>query len=108
MCGAREVILEGTFVSEWDGDIVLRTPAELNCETGEVCLTEPAHDIDGLETLDGEYFVPNANENEEIPICPECHEYILKTSMEPDEHISHQLNEVKKCTNPDCDYEYYV
>ena len=93
-------ILKGTFTSIWDTDVEISTPAELDTETGEVT-TEPveAGDVDILEE---EYF--EDSEGNQYPICPECHEYIVTTSME--DGIGHNLDEVKRCKNPDCDYEY--
>ena len=89
-------IIKGTFVSVWDGGVEIRTTGELNTETGEVtCDTVEAGNV---ETLDREYF---ETADDEYEICPECHEYILKTVMK--EGIGKTLNEVQVCSNPDCD-----
>lgn len=96
------MILKGTFTSVWDGDVEITTPAELDTETGEV--TTEAVEAGDVDTLDSEYFTDeNGNEYE---ICTECHEYILHTCMEPG--IGHNLDELKRCKNPDCDYSRFV
>jgi len=92
------MIIKGTFTSIWDDDNDITTPAELNTKTGEVTAESvEAHDV---EILNKEYFTNE--KGEEFEVCPECHEYILHTCMEPG--IGHNLDEVKRCKNPDCDY----
>jgi hypothetical protein len=98
------MVKRGTFTSIWDNGTIT-TPATLDTETGEIS-TNAVDAPDDLGTLDEEWF--EDEEGEQYDICPECHEYIIHTCMEPDEHISHQLNEVKRCKDPNCDYERYV
>jgi hypothetical protein len=94
--------IKGTFTSIWDDDVEITTNATLDTETGEV--TTEAVEIDNVDILVGESFTDeNGNQYD---ICPECHEYILHTCMEPG--IGHNLDEVKRCKNPDCDYVRYV
>jgi hypothetical protein len=93
--------MKGTFVSIWDNGSI-RTPAELNEETGEIQTTSV--DADGMEHLMEEWF--EDEDGEEFEVCPVCHEYILHTCME--DGIAHNLDEVKRCKNRDCDYAYYV
>lgn len=96
------MILKGTFISVWDNGSV-RTPSTLDTETGEV--TTNSVDVnDDLGTLMEEVF-EDEEDGEEYDICPECHEYILHTCMEPG--IVHNLDEVKRCKNPDCDYLWF-
>ena len=96
------MVIKGTFTSVWDDGVEITTPATLDTETGEV--TAEAADVDNLENLDDEYFT---GENGDVyGICPECHEYVLHTCMEPG--IGHNLDEVKRCKDPNCDYARYV
>jgi hypothetical protein len=85
--------IKGTFVSIWDNGSV-RTPAILDLETGEI--TTDAVETEDLGTLMEEWF-EESETGEEHEICPECHEYIL-----------HNLDEVRRCKNPDCDYMRFV
>jgi len=97
----NKMIVKGTFVSVWDNG-TLSTPATLDTETGEV--TTESVDANGLEHLMEEWF--EDEEGEEYDICPECHEYILHTCME--DGIGHNLDEVKRCKDPNCDYIEFV
>jgi hypothetical protein len=94
--------IKGTFTSVWDDGVEITTPATLDTETGEVC-ADPA-EVENLDILVDEHFTDE--KGEEYTICPECHEYILHTCMEPG--IGHNLDEVRRCKNPNCDYAYYV
>ncbi|MFA5419902.1 MAG: hypothetical protein WC341_15725 [Bacteroidales bacterium] len=97
-------MIKGIFVSVWDGETEIRTPATLDDATGEVT-TESVEGVDEdgeeVEILDREYF--ESEDGEEFEICPECHSHILKTEIR--EGVGKQLYEVKVCMNPDCDYE---
>jgi hypothetical protein len=92
--------MKGKLITLWDGEIEISTPAELNTETGEI--TTESIDANGLETLDREYFQSDEffNSGEEFEVCPDCHEYILKTVMM--EGIGKTLFEANVCSNPDC------
>jgi hypothetical protein len=96
------MIKTGTFTSVWDGDTEITTPAVLDTETGEV--TAKAVEADDVDILDKEYFTDE--DGNEYEVCPECHEYILVTSME--DGIGHDLDELKRCKNSDCDYSRFV
>ena len=96
------MIKKGTFTSVWDNDVEISTPAELDTETGEV--SAESVDAGDVDILEEEYFTDE--DGEEYEVCPECHEYIIVTSME--DGIGHTLNEVKRCKNPDCDYSKFV
>jgi hypothetical protein len=88
--------MKGNFVSIWDGGDKIITPAELDVEIGEV--TTKSVDAD-VEHLDKEYF--EDEDGNEYAICPECHEYILKTVMK--DGIGKTLYEALVCSNPDCE-----
>ena len=98
------MVKTGTFTSIWDNGTIT-TPATLDTETGEIS-TNAVDAPDDLGTLMEEWF--EDEEGEQYDVCPECHEYIIHTCMEPDKYISHQLYEVKRCKNPNCDYEEFV
>lgn len=93
--------MKGTFVSIWDNGSV-RTPATLDTETGEVTTNSVEAD-DNLGTLMEEWFESNEsfNAGEEYEICPECHEYILKTVMK--DGIGSTLYEARVCSDSDCE-----
>jgi hypothetical protein len=91
------MIKKGEFVSVWDNGSI-RTPAELDTETGEV--TTESVDADGMEHLIEEWFEDN-EDGEEYDVCPECHSFILKTIM--DEGVGKTLFERQICTDPDCE-----
>jgi hypothetical protein len=88
--------MKGTFVSVWDNGSI-RTPAELNTETGEV--TTESVEANGMEHLIEEWF--EGEDGEEYEVCPECHEFITKVVVK--EGIGKTLYEVRVCSNPDCD-----
>ena len=84
------------FVSVWDGGVTVVTEAEFDEKTGEV--TADTAEVCGLQTLEREFIeLPNGDE---IEVCPDCHEYILKTVMEPD---AEGYSEVQHCSNPECE-----
>jgi uncharacterized protein with PIN domain len=87
---------KGTFISIWDEGSI-RTPAKLDEETGEI--TTNSVDAKGMEHLIEELF--EDEEGEEYNVCPECHEFILKTVMK--EGVGKTLYEEEVCSNPDCD-----
>lgn len=87
----------GTFVSVWDDGTEIRTPAILD-ETSGAIDAETA-DVENVDILQREYF--ESSDCEEYEICPECHEYILKTVMR--DGVGHTYNEVRVCSNPDCE-----
>lgn len=84
-----------TFVSVWDdGDVVCKSRAEYDPKTGEIHVHE-MHDPN-VEILEREYLEVG---DEELEVCPCCHEYVLKTVMVGDT----SLEETKECPNPDCE-----
>lgn len=89
--------MKGKFISIWDGEITISTPAELIEETGEV-ITDSV-DVDGLDCLNREYF-DDGNDNEH-DICPCCHSFILTTVIK--EGVGKVLYEVFVCSDPECE-----
>lgn len=91
------MIKKGTFTSVWDdGDTEISTFCTLNTETGEL-IAESIED-DSVDNLDREYFTDE--EGNDYDVCPECHEYILKTVI--NEGVGKQLFEEIVCSNSDC------
>lgn len=93
--------MTGTFVSVWDDGTEIRTPAILDETSGAV--DAETSDIENLEILQREFFESSdfANSGEEFEICPECHEYILKTVMK--EGVGKTLYEAQVCSNRYCE-----
>ena len=91
----EEETLQGMFVSVWDDGSSIETEGTLDLQTGKI-ETTPANDSSDHGSLVREYFVDSNDEEHEV--CTECHEYILKTSMDPDQ-VGKGLSEVKTCPN---------
>ena len=89
-------MVKGHFVSVWEEGHVV-TPCELDEDTGE--LFPDTVDVGDLGSLEKEFF--QTPDEEEYPVCPTCHGFILKTVMNPG--IGHDLNEEKECSNPACE-----
>lgn len=91
--------IKGIFVSYWsDGKIV--TPCYLDTKTGE--LFPETVDVQDMGTLEREkFYVGDSEDGDEYDVCPVCHEYVLKSVMNPG--IGHDLNEEQVCSNPDCE-----
>jgi hypothetical protein len=94
-----EELRKGIFVSVWDDGSSIETGATLNAQTGEVT-TAQSEDTGDHGSLEREYFVDEYHN--EFTICPTCHEYILKSAMDPDK-VGKGLSESMVCFNPDCD-----
>jgi len=89
-------MLKGHFISVWEEGHVV-TPCFLAEDSGE--LFPEAVDVGDLGSLEKEFFqTPDGNE---IPVCPTCHEFILKNVMNPG--VGHTLNEEDECSNPECE-----
>lgn len=93
--------MTGTFVSVWDDGTEIRTPAILDETSGSV--DTESSEVENVDILQREYFESSefSNAGEEYEICPECHEYILKTVMK--DGIGNTLEEVNVCSNRNCD-----
>ena len=90
-------ILKGSFISVWEEGTV-QTEGTLNTETGEV--TAKAIYSPDYGSLEREYF--QDQKGNEYEICTTCHEYILKTVMNPDP-VGKGISETIGCANPDCE-----
>lgn len=90
------MILEGVFQSIWEEGLI-ETPATLNLENGEITAMSSDEGSE-YEHLICEKFV-DKDENE-YTVCPNCHNFILKTSMEADK-VGNGLSEVQVCSG-DC------
>jgi hypothetical protein len=86
--------IKGTFTSVWDCNTLIETPAELDTETGEVIALAIDGNLD-VDILEDEYFTESESEDEHT-ICPECHDFILKT-------ITKDGHDVKVCSDPNCE-----
>jgi hypothetical protein len=85
-----------TFTSVWSDGSEIVTPSTYNPETKEVSAKAIDANPDG--SLEREYItLPDGTE---LKVCTECHEYVLKVSM--DEGVGKQLEENMVCPNPDC------
>lgn len=90
-------ILIGSFTSLWD-NCSITTPSTLDTDTGKLN-TEAVEDIpNDLGSLIKETFTCDEDSYE---VCPVCHEYILKTVINPDQ-VGNGLSEEQVCSNPDC------
>ena len=65
--------VKGTFVSIWDGDVEVRTPAVLDTNTGEIITESVEANI--VEILEHEYFELE-DSNVQFEVCPVCHNHI--------------------------------
>ena len=90
------MILVGTYTSVWKEGI-LTTPGTLDTETGEVTGEKTDEGAD-FQHLIREFFTDS--EENEYEICIDCHNFIMKTVMTPDEH-SNMLYEESVCSG-DC------
>ena len=94
-----EELRKGTFVSVWNDGSSIETEATLNAQTGEVTAAQ-SDDTGDHGSLEREYFEDKTGE--QYKVCPTCHEYILKSAMDPDP-VGKGLSEEEVCSNPDCD-----
>jgi hypothetical protein len=90
-------ILTGSFTSLWDNSSIT-TQSTLDTDTGKLN-TETVNDIpNDLGSLIKETFICGDDSYE---VCPVCHEYILKTVINPDQ-VGNGLSEEQVCSNSDC------
>lgn len=94
-CQANEV--KCVFVSVWDGDITLRSPAIYHKHDHSVEVLE-THDVDGLDHLDREYV--EMPDGEERRVCPTCHDHVLVPVMV--EGVGKSLVQDYECPSPTC------
>lgn len=85
------------FTSVWDDGSVVTTPCEYDPETGrtdpEVSKAEPPQGVPVREYI-------TLPDGDELDVCPDCHEYVLKTVVGDRADLSY--GEYKECPNPDC------
>jgi len=86
-----------SFTSEWDDGSIVTTPCVYNEQTGEV---EPEVSEGPVPTgmVDREYIT--LKDGKQIEVCPECHEYVLKTIVEYNADLS--FGDHQECSNPNC------
>lgn len=86
-----------TFTSVWEGGSLVKTPATYNQNTSLVEVDSPI-EFDPSGCLTKEYItLPDGTD---LDVCPECHEYTLKTVME--EGVGKHLYEIKECPGCGC------
>jgi len=87
-------IATGFIVSAW-GKITISLEATLNVKTGKIKTKQNSVEIDGLDSLDEEFFEADKDQrekfslHEKLPVCGYCHDYII--------------DDEGKCLNPDCE-----
>ena len=86
-----------SYTSEWDDGSVVTTPCVYNEVTGEV---EPEVSEGPVPTgmVDREYITLEGGS--QIEVCPECHEYVLKTIVDDNHDLS--FGSHQECSNPNC------
>jgi len=94
-----ESTIPGTFVSIWSDGSSIQTKATLNLQTGKVTAAQ-SDDTSDHGSLEQEYFEDINGQGHQI--CMDCHEYIVKTIMDPDK-VGKGLSEIVVCSNPECD-----
>jgi phospholipid N-methyltransferase len=87
---------KGNFISVWDEGTVI-TSAILDEKTGSV-ETNSIEVNNNFNHLIEEVF--ETEEGDEYDICPECHEFVLKSIIE--EGVGKSLHERRICSNPEC------
>lgn len=90
-------IVKCKFTSVWDDGSVVTTPCTYDTSSGQV---DPEVSNGPIPTglLVREYIT--LDDGDELEVCHDCHEYVLRTVME--EGVGKHLHEVKECPNPDC------
>ena len=97
---SKKNLVKCTFTSLWDDNSEITTPATYDLTTGEV--SAESSNADPKASLVKEYITLPCGE--EIEICRTCHEFVLKTVMNPGQ-AKHDLIEEEVCSNPDCSDE---
>lgn len=83
-------MIKGTFISHWDDNISIETPAFFHKNDGYVEIETNPIEIDGLENLNYEEII---TEEGSFRVCPWCHEYIMENN---------DKTETCKCKGCDC------
>jgi hypothetical protein len=90
-------ITKCSFTSEWDDGSIVTTDCIYNETTGEVTPAVSKGQIPTGSLID-EYIT--LNNGDEIPVCPDCHSYVMKTVVGDRRDLSY--GEYKVCSDPDC------
>ena len=90
-------IIKCTFTSVWSESDDVVTDATYDPNTGEVSAEQSKKRVKGC--LVREYIT--LPDEEEMEVCMDCHEYVVKTVM--NSGSSHSYNEETVCSNPECD-----
>jgi hypothetical protein len=87
------------FVSVWDGETELRSPAIYDNVSGQVEVLK-THEVIGPGVLDAEYIELEDGDN--IKVCKTCHEFVMKECVIADK-VGKGLHEEDYCRNPMCE-----
>jgi hypothetical protein len=90
-------MIKGTLISVWSNCGEIRTKAKLYADGS---IVTDAVEISDPGVLESERF--EDENDDEYTVCPDCHEYILKSVMQEDNRIQACYDEVLVCSNPDC------
>ena len=93
-----ENMIKCTFTSVWDDGSEVTTGCQYNPNTG-LCEPEVSPNEPPTGSLEREYIT--LEDGKELDVCPECHGYLLKTTVEDRADLSY--GEVTRCMNEDCD-----
>lgn len=85
------------FTSVWDDGSIVTTPCVYNVETG---YCDPDVSKGSIPTgMVTEEYITLAS-GEQIAVCPDCHEYVMKTSIGDRGDLSY--GEYQECSDPTC------
>jgi len=96
-------IVRGSFVSDHEG-FFIHLKATLDLETGEIDAEMSNVETPGGVSCEGQWFEPDNHKelglDEEIPVCMECNQYILKSVVADTDGTN--LEPAMECSNPKC------
>jgi hypothetical protein len=87
------------FTSEWSGGEIVTTDCTYDESTGQVN-PEVSHGVIPTGELITEYIT--LYNGDEIEVCCDCHEYVMRTVMVPMEYNSSCLYESTECRDKNC------
>lgn len=85
------------FTSVWDDGSVVTTPCVYNENTG-YCYPEVSKGPFPTGMVVEEYIT--LKNGQQIQVCPDCHEYVMKTVIGDRDDLSY--GEYQECSDPDC------
>ena len=90
-------LIKCSFTSVWDDGSVVTTPCTYNPETGQ---TNPEVSNGTIPTgmVEREYIT--LDDGEEVEVCHDCHDYVMKTVMGDRADLSY--GEYNECSDPEC------